>query len=126
MVSDQSNQIRSRVGHGRNTVQLLQEQSRVKPGLLPRWPRHLDDDLGDRLLLLELLPPSSRHHDLLHLAFPLVHYRTWTTHLQPLAPLLEPCTLHTHVLLGLFWVPFTLGLVLRTADTPARRLIKKS
>jgi len=47
-----------------------------------------------------------------------------TPHLWPLALLLEPGALHACALLGLFWVPFALSIVLGTTDAPARKSIK--
>jgi len=71
---------------------------------------------------LRFSPPR---RDLLRLALPFVHYRTRSSYLRPLAPLFEPRALHARALLGLFRVSFALGLVLRTADAPARKLNKK-
>jgi len=105
-------------------VQPLHERSRVEPGPLPRWPQYLNNLC--ECLLLPLLPSSQRHCDLLRLALFFVRYWTQTSNLWPLTLLFEPCTLHARALLGLFWVPFALSFVLRTADTPARKLIKNS
>jgi len=122
-------QLHLSVLYGTMQVHYVQEQPRVKPGLFPRWPWYFNNvvvvvDLCNHLLPLLLLPSLWRHCDLLHLALSLVHYQIWTPHLWPLALLLEPGALHAHTLLGLLWVPFTLSFVLRTTDTPARKLIK--